>query len=71
MTERKTVGQLVDDLADKYFASGMDSYTAGVRACLDVARCQIKLFDELPALINRFVDGLVKAPVQENSADEG
>lgn len=70
MNETKTIGQLVDEVADKYFASGMDPFTAGVRACLDVAKIQMKLLDELPVLMQRFYDGLVKSCGQEDLADE-
>lgn len=60
MSKVKTIGQLVDEVADKYFASGMDAYTAGVRACIDVAQTQIKLFEQIPVLCQQFYDGLVK-----------
>lgn len=55
---RKSVGQVVDEVADQYFASGMDAYTAGVKACIDVARAQVELFEKLPVLINGFLDRL-------------
>lgn len=60
MCNAKTIGQLVDEVADKYFASGMDAYSAGVRACLDVAKAQIDLYEKLPGLCQQFLDGLVK-----------
>lgn len=69
MRKAKTIGQLVDQLADKYFASGMDAYTAGVCACLDVAKAQIALFDELSRSILRFCNGFPKAFRQEVSGD--
>lgn len=56
----KTIGQLVDELADKYFASGMDAYSAGVKACIDVAQVQVQLLEQLPKVMQRFYDGLVK-----------
>lgn len=56
----KTIGQLVDELADKYFASGMDAYSAGVKACIVVAQEQLDLLDRLPKVMQRFYDGLVK-----------
>lgn len=59
MTEKKTIGQIVDEVADQYFAAGMDAYTAGVKACLDVAHVQMKLFDEIPKLLEKFASGLV------------
>lgn len=70
MNKRKTIGQLVDEVADKYFASGMDAYSAGVRACLDVAKVQMDLLNKLPGMITRFVDGLAKSPAKEDPADE-
>ena len=60
MPDQKTIGQIVDEVADQYFASGMDAYTAGVRACLDVAKCQIELFQSIPKMLERFAEGLVK-----------
>ena len=56
----KTIGQIVDELADRHFASGMDPYFAGVQACIDVANEQLKLIDQLPKVMQRFYDGLVK-----------
>lgn len=60
MADKRTIGQIVDEVADRYFAAGMDSYTAGVKACLDVARVQMQLIDEIPKLLSKFADGLVK-----------
>lgn len=60
MSSEKTIGQVVDDLAYKYFASGMDAYSAGVKACIDVAHTQIELLEKLPILCQQFYDGLVK-----------
>lgn len=60
MADKKSIGQIVDEVADQYFASGMDAYTAGVKACIDVARCQIELFEKIPKMLERFAEGLVK-----------
>lgn len=60
MARDKTIGQFVDEVADKYFSLGMDAYTAGVKACIDVARAQVNLLDEIPKVLERFYDGLVK-----------
>ena len=60
MAEKRTIGQIVDEVADKYFASGMDAYSAGVKACLDVARVQIQILDELPKSLQKLLDGMVK-----------
>lgn len=52
-----TVGSMVDELADKYFAAGLDAYHANVRACLDVAEMHIACFN----LFKRFLASLSKS----------
>ena len=37
----KSLGQIVDDVADQYFAQGMDAYTAGKSALIFVLRTLI------------------------------
>lgn len=54
----KSIGQIVDEVADQYFASGMDAFSAGVRACLDVAKFQVELLEGLPKALSGFFDHL-------------
>lgn len=52
----KSVGQLVDELADMYFASGMDAYHANIRACIDVAKLHIEAVETIGRLVDHFSD---------------
>lgn len=57
MSDKKSIGQIVDLVADRYFASGMDAFSAGIRACIDVAYVQASFLSKgvkaLDGLLNR------------------
>lgn len=52
----KSIGEMVDRLADQYFAGGMDAYSANLRALLDTA----KLLVDLPKQVIKVFSALLR-----------